>query len=156
MDKIEITEGGLVCDNPSCSWEDKTITFSVMDAWVNEPCPKCGENVLTETDYATLKTVINTVNMVNKMSEDEIEDLYESTSHHKELEGITTVRVNTHNGIKMDILKNFTVEYWVRTSADDTDNFIKEVQAVSEEEAIEIVNTTTKNIIKKHTEILVV
>jgi len=71
---VEMIEGGLQCDNPSCDWVDKSITFDQMFEWINSPCPKCGENVLTEQDYKNVVDMNNIVNYVNSLSEEEISE----------------------------------------------------------------------------------
>lgn len=47
-DDLELTGGGLVCDNPKCDWEDMTIKIEDYPKHVNMSCPNCGDNVLTE------------------------------------------------------------------------------------------------------------
>jgi hypothetical protein len=46
-----IRVGGIKCDNINCDYRNDTIPFSDYAKWVNKPCPKCGENLLTERDY---------------------------------------------------------------------------------------------------------
>lgn len=76
---IELQESGLVCDNPNCDWEDKTIAFSECHNWINEPCPKCGDNLLTQEDYNNAKTVHLAVDFMNKLSPEDIVELAELT-----------------------------------------------------------------------------
>lgn len=44
---IRLTCGGLKCDNPKCDFVDMSIAMENYEAWVNKPCPKCGESLLT-------------------------------------------------------------------------------------------------------------
>jgi ssDNA-binding Zn-finger/Zn-ribbon topoisomerase 1 len=44
----------IVCDNPKCDFKIKNETGEFDEEtiqYVNMPCPKCGENLLTEKDY---------------------------------------------------------------------------------------------------------
>lgn len=70
---IEFTESGLQCD--SCDWKDATITFANYKEWLNRPCPKCGANVLTEQDYKNAEAVRLSIDLVNSMSKEELEEL---------------------------------------------------------------------------------
>ena len=54
---IEIKESGLVCDNPKCDWKDETINYDSYKEWIDKPCPKCGENLLTKDDYKRAEEV---------------------------------------------------------------------------------------------------
>ncbi len=69
---IEMIEGGLVCDNENCDFEDMTIKQSDYKDWVNKPCPKCGENLLTEEDFINSEKLQLIVDSVNALTEDEI------------------------------------------------------------------------------------
>jgi len=75
MNNIEITDTGLVCDNPNCDWKDETITFDIYHEWLNKPCPKCGENVLTEEDFLNAENLHSTINFINSLSEEQLEIL---------------------------------------------------------------------------------
>lgn len=48
---IEIGHHGLKCDNPKCDYMDESIEPAVWDQYINRPCPKCGQNLLTLQDY---------------------------------------------------------------------------------------------------------
>lgn len=59
MDKpIEVTGGGIKCDNPKCDYSDESVKMEDYDQWLNKPCPKCGENLLNEEDYFMVKTLL--------------------------------------------------------------------------------------------------
>lgn len=96
------TEGeGLVCDNPNCDWEDKTIKWSEAHNWINKDCPKCGENILTQEDYDTTNELLEGIRIINSMSIEEIEALgihlglsEEEVSSRK----VSHVTVKVHNG----------------------------------------------------------
>lgn len=66
---IEITQDYLIrCDNPKCGYFIPNATLEPKDIieYINMPCPKCGENLLTKNDYLTFKKFISIINWVNK------------------------------------------------------------------------------------------
>lgn len=64
---LEYQESGIICDNIKCDYEssEKVITHKEMSSWVNKPCPKCGDNLLTMKDYNHHKKLIRIVNIIN-------------------------------------------------------------------------------------------
>ena len=80
MENIEIlNSGGLVCDNTKCDWEDKTVKVEDYPDWLNKPCPKCGENVLTEDDYNNHLLLLKMIEFVNTLSPEELAEFNEAT-----------------------------------------------------------------------------
>jgi predicted RNA-binding Zn-ribbon protein involved in translation (DUF1610 family) len=67
---IELFGGGLKCDNPECDYVNMEIPRSEYEKWINKPCPKCGENLLTEDDYMKSQFLESLVDMVNEMDLD--------------------------------------------------------------------------------------
>lgn len=56
----------VVCDNKEC---DYTVPYSDDDdiiVYVNKPCPKCGQNLLTIQDYIAHKNIMKYINWINK------------------------------------------------------------------------------------------
>lgn len=123
--KIEITnDGGLKCDNINCDWVDKTIAFNNYQEWINKPCPKCGENVLTEEDYKNAEVVRLSIDLINSMSKEELDKFiklnkktdfedFKNTFFAKDAEGIkdiketdyVEVKISTHKEIKIEEIK---------------------------------------------------
>lgn len=71
MDKlIEHTqENFIVCDNPECDFviPNNIIGTHLDDKdFIDQPCPKCGENLLTEEDYLDHLRLMKTIAWVNK------------------------------------------------------------------------------------------
>jgi hypothetical protein len=67
MDKaIEYEIKGLKCDNPECDFVDMNIPFEEYESYVNKPCPKCGQPLLTEADFASSVLVATMVDNLNK------------------------------------------------------------------------------------------
>lgn len=113
--------GGLVCDNENCDFEDMSIKQSDYKDWVDKPCPKCGENLLTEEDFINAERMQLAVELMNSLSEDEINELANSidiealkqTEFLKDAgglellssEGKVSMTVKTHKEIKAVELK---------------------------------------------------
>ena len=62
-------ENEIVCDNPKCDYTVPNTTGNpYIDSiqYVNKPCPKCGENLLTIEDYTTYNKTMKIIKWVNK------------------------------------------------------------------------------------------
>lgn len=109
---IELTESGLKCDNPQCDWEDKTIPHTEYEKYIDVSCPKCGENILTEEDFKLAEAFHFAVDLINNMSEEQINQLYGEIdtsnlfSAEKETEQNVTVKVGLHNQVTFEIEEN--------------------------------------------------
>lgn len=60
---------GVKCDNPACDFRDKTAKYEDRLSWLNKPCPKCGQNLLTEKDLQTMEfmsILVDFINMITK------------------------------------------------------------------------------------------
>lgn len=66
-DALEINIGGLQCDNSDCDFKDMSIKVEEYEQWLNKPCPKCGENLLTEDDYRNAQFLLEMVKVANKI-----------------------------------------------------------------------------------------
>jgi hypothetical protein len=64
---VEMFESGLKCDSPLCDWSDMTITFDSYKDWINRPCPKCGESVLTQGDFENAEQLRLMYEFLNSM-----------------------------------------------------------------------------------------
>lgn len=65
MQPINLNIKGIKCDNPNCDFLDKTVEFKDYKAWLNKPCPRCGSNLLTNSDINTVKIMIGIANLIN-------------------------------------------------------------------------------------------
>lgn len=72
--RIERKSGGLQCDSPTCDWTDPTVKVEDYQQWLNAPCPKCGENVLTQEDLDSVLNVIQMVDLINSLPEEGFEE----------------------------------------------------------------------------------
>ncbi len=59
----------VVCDNKNCDYKVENPTKDPrhnINGFLNVPCPKCGENLLTEEDLNTYKNFLKSVDFLNK------------------------------------------------------------------------------------------
>ena len=42
---------GIKCDNTECDYLDLSVKFEEYPNWIDKPCPKCGTNLLTQSQY---------------------------------------------------------------------------------------------------------
>lgn len=59
----------VVCDNPDCDYvvvNESGDPNQGVDAYLNVPCPECGEILLTDRDYSDYKNLMKVVNWINK------------------------------------------------------------------------------------------
>lgn len=66
---VEMNVFGIKCDNPECDYQDMTVKYEDYSRLLNKPCPKCGDNLLTQEDLERTETLIHNINMVNKICE---------------------------------------------------------------------------------------
>lgn len=65
---IEPSVTGLKCDNPDCDWVDMSIPVDDYPQYVGAKCPKCGEVILTKTDFKAIKRLLRFVKFLNLFS----------------------------------------------------------------------------------------
>jgi len=66
---VAFQKEAIICDNPKCDFtiENESKEFDVdIKPYVNMPCPKCGENLLTEKDYNDSVQMVKAVKFINK------------------------------------------------------------------------------------------
>ena len=68
-DAIQLTHSGLKCDNSSCDWRDDNISPEVWHKYINAPCPKCGQNILTLEDFDKAMLFFKVVSKVKQFHE---------------------------------------------------------------------------------------
>jgi len=64
---LEINIGGIKCDNPNCDFMDMSVKVEDYDKWLNKPCPKCGENLLTDDDYRNVQFLLAMEKIANEI-----------------------------------------------------------------------------------------
>lgn len=58
---------GLKCDSSSCDYIDMSIKLEEYESYINSPCPKCGEPLLTQADFDQVQNILKMVSMVNSI-----------------------------------------------------------------------------------------
>lgn len=65
-EKIEILKlniSGIKCDR--CTFKDMSVEAKHYGYWVNQSCPECGANLMTEEDYASVCKMQSNVRKIN-------------------------------------------------------------------------------------------
>lgn len=58
---ITIKVSGIRCDNKDCNYEDNTVTRLNYPEYIDKPCPKCGDILLTQKDFEAFASIENMV-----------------------------------------------------------------------------------------------
>lgn len=64
---LELDIHGIKCDNPNCDFRDDNVQMGDYEQWLNKPCPRCGQNLLTEEDYRNTQFLIEMTKVANKI-----------------------------------------------------------------------------------------
>lgn len=64
---MEINIIGIKCDNLECGWNDMSVKFEDLGAWLNKNCPCCGENLLTSDSYLQTLSLKDFESVMNHM-----------------------------------------------------------------------------------------
>ena len=67
MNSVEVYGGGIKCDNPHCDYVEQNVKIEDYKSWVNRACPKCGANLLTESDYKNVQLILRIAGFLNKI-----------------------------------------------------------------------------------------
>ena len=72
---------GIKCENQTCDYRNEHVLLDEYINYLNIPCPKCGEILLTENDFNLVKMFGAMVSIANKLeSDDEVVEISTSTS----------------------------------------------------------------------------
>jgi len=63
----DLLVSGLKCDNEACDYEDFDAKLEDYESYLNKPCPKCGESLLTPEDMETVNVLVKMTAMLNGM-----------------------------------------------------------------------------------------
>ncbi len=66
--KMDFKIQGLKCDNPDCDFCDLSIPFEQYEQYVNYPCPKCGQPLLTPQAYKMCLALKSMGNFITKLT----------------------------------------------------------------------------------------
>lgn len=64
--KLDFHIQGLQCDNSNCDYSNPDIPFEQYEQFVNCPCPKCGQLLLTPQAYKMCVAMKSMGELVNK------------------------------------------------------------------------------------------
>lgn len=66
---MELNISGIKCDNRriNCQWRDDSVKWEDYEAWVDRPCPVCGENLLTRRSYERWKRVVGVAKTLHRL-----------------------------------------------------------------------------------------
>lgn len=76
---VQIKSSGLKCDNSKCDWRDDTISTETYSQWINKPCPKCGDNLLTLEDFQRSETLLAAAHLMNSLPKELLEQMSSKT-----------------------------------------------------------------------------
>jgi hypothetical protein len=62
---IEFKQDGIQCDNLKCDFAEECEHYEII-SYINKPCPKCGENLLTREDFYRYLKVLKFIQWINK------------------------------------------------------------------------------------------
>ena len=65
---IDYDVSGLKCDNVKCDYRDDNIPLSEYHKNIDAPCPKCGQSLLTMTDYKLTMRIVKSINLINDVA----------------------------------------------------------------------------------------
>lgn len=60
---VDYKISGIKCDH--CNYSDDSVQYEEYPEYVNEPCPDCGNNLLTIDDYNKCKSIIRLLTIYN-------------------------------------------------------------------------------------------
>ena len=75
--RIEATQTGIKCDNETCDYRDDTVQRDEYPYWINQECPKCSDNLLTEEDHEQSEDMFKVIDFINGLSDEEFETFKE-------------------------------------------------------------------------------
>ena len=64
---IKTSIKGLKCDTKGCDYRDMSVEFSDYQRYLDAPCPLCGGNLLTKSDYDAIVKSLKAVRFINKI-----------------------------------------------------------------------------------------
>ena len=70
-----ISISGIKCDNTLCDYRDDSVSVESYPQWINKPCPKCGENLLTEEDFRNAEMLLSIGHLINSLPPERMAEL---------------------------------------------------------------------------------
>ena len=59
---MDFSVHGIKCDNKECDYSNMNVHRREYKSWINQPCPECGENLLTQKDYEAVVRIEKIMN----------------------------------------------------------------------------------------------
>ena len=87
------TKGRVNCDTPGCGFSAE-ITDSELPQWLNKPCPKCGENLLTQEDFDSVSRLLHVIDQAGSIAK---------ALNLPDKNVIVKAKTNTKGGINIDV-----------------------------------------------------
>ena len=66
---FDMEMSGIQCDNHECDYMEENVHQDNYKDWVDKPCPKCGENLLTQADYEAAVKMIKAMEGMNALAD---------------------------------------------------------------------------------------
>lgn len=92
---MQVFIGGLKCDNEKCDYENPDITLEEYPNYLESPCPKCGDSLLTKADY---KALLNLLTLSNALS-----NQYPNLSSTNKEENIQQIELSQFETISLEL-----------------------------------------------------
>ena len=62
---IDVKIIGIKCD--FCDWNDMSVPMEEYESYIGMPCPKCGHNLLTVSDYKRCMRIVRLTKFLGKI-----------------------------------------------------------------------------------------
>lgn len=98
---LEMIDLSLICNRKLCKFEIGGIRYKDIAKWLNKPCPKCGDNLLTMKDFDRMVYVKQIQNLVNSLTLKQLSLL--GLEKRKKSNKKSIITVNTHKKISVHI-----------------------------------------------------
>lgn len=64
---MELEISGIKCDTKHCNYRDDSVKFEDYPNWIDNPCPVCGGNLLTQKDYDRCIKMKKTIKIIHAL-----------------------------------------------------------------------------------------
>jgi len=113
-ERIKLNINGLTCDNTECDYQND-VPFEEYQDWLNKPCPKCGENLLTQEDLDTTTELIELTKLFNDISDEDFTNFTKGLSEKSKTNEEfceennlppgterVSIKLKVHNGVQIE------------------------------------------------------
>ena len=102
---MEFSISGIQCDNKKCDYDDKEVARETYSEYVNKPCPKCGENLLTQEDFEAVNKLydgFDTISELTNKIQTEIDRVHDEDGEEIWIEGTIQSDTKEKFGVKLE------------------------------------------------------